>query len=137
MSLAAVAQKAPWPTPAKWRRGCTGWRCDKCCSTGASMAGGNLVDRFARDTQPTEADQRTVDPLQWLLADERGQQSAAALATMAARDAEILLLKYAEEWSYHDIARHLGISHSAVEARLHRARQRLREVLTATNVIEV
>ena len=30
----------------------------------------NLVDRFARDTQPTEADQRTVDPLQWLLADD-------------------------------------------------------------------
>ena len=29
----------------------------------------------------------------------RGQQVRAALATMAARDAEILLLKYAEEWS--------------------------------------
>jgi RNA polymerase sigma factor (sigma-70 family) len=97
----------------------------------------NLVDRFARETQPTEVDRRTVDPLQWLLADERGRQVRAALTTMHARDAEILLLKYAEDWSYHDIASHLGISHSAVEARLHRARQRLRDALTAANVIEV
>jgi RNA polymerase sigma factor (sigma-70 family) len=97
----------------------------------------NLVDRYARDTQPTEVDRRTVDPLDWLLADERGRSVRAALATLPARDAEILLLKYAEDWSYHEIARHLGISHSAVEARLHRARQRLREGLTARNVIEV
>jgi len=34
------------------------------------------------------------------------------------------MLKYAEDWSYHALAEHLGISHSAVEARLHRARQR-------------
>ena len=79
----------------------------------------NLVNRFARETQPTEVDRRTVDPLQWLLADERGRQVRAALSTMQARDAEILLLKYAEDWSYHEIASHLGISHSAVEARLH------------------
>ncbi|HEY4310136.1 MAG TPA: RNA polymerase sigma factor [Pirellulales bacterium] len=97
----------------------------------------NLVDRFARETQPTEVDRRTVDPLQWLMADERGRQVREALATMVSRDAEILLLKYAEDWSYHDIASHLGISHSAVEARLHRARLRLREALTAVNVIEV
>ena len=32
-----------------------------------------LVDRFASQTQPTEVDRRTMDPLQWLLADERGK----------------------------------------------------------------
>jgi fructose-1-phosphate kinase PfkB-like protein len=33
---------------------------------------------------------------------------------------EILLLKYTENWSYHEIAAKLGITHSAVETRLHR-----------------
>ena len=37
---------------------------------------------------------------------------------------------------YHQIADHLGISHAAVEARLHRARAKLRHELTALNVIE-
>ena len=41
------------------------------------------------------------------------------------------MLKYNEDWSYHALAEHLGISHSAVEARLHRARQRLRTELAA------
>jgi len=97
----------------------------------------NLIDRFARETHPTEVDHRATDPLDWLLANERGRAVRSALKTVPPRDAEILLLKYAEDWSYHDIAGHLGISHSAVEARLHRARLRLREALTAANVIEV
>ena len=50
------------------------------------------------------------------------------------RDAEILMLKYTEEWNYQELAQHLGISHSAVETRLHRARQRLRVELAALNV---
>ena len=44
-------------------------------------------------------------------------------------DAEILLLKYSEDWSYRQMAEHLGMSESAVEARLHRARQKLRSEL--------
>jgi DNA-directed RNA polymerase specialized sigma24 family protein len=38
-------------------------------------------------------------------------------------------MKYAEDCSYHEIAERLGIGHSAVEARLHRARSRLRSAL--------
>ena len=49
---------------------------------------------------------------------------------------EILLLKYTEDWSYREIARQLGVSDSAIEARLHRARKRLRVELTALEVIE-
>jgi RNA polymerase sigma-70 factor (ECF subfamily) len=56
---------------------------------------------------------------------------------LAPRDAEILLLKYTQDWNYHQIANHLGISHAAVEARLHRARGRLRQELAAMDVIEV
>ena len=59
-----------------------------------------------------------------------------ALQKLSARDMEILLLKYTEDWSYHQIAQKLGVSHSAVEARLHRARKRLRSELMALEVIE-
>ena len=77
------------------------------------------------------------DPLGWLLAEERREQVRAALARLPPRDTEILLLKYTQNWNYRELAAHLGISHSAVEARLHRARGRLRDELTAMNVIEV
>jgi RNA polymerase sigma-70 factor (ECF subfamily) len=87
-----------------------------------------LVDRYAQRFRPTEADRRP-DALGWLLADERKTQVREAMRRLPKRDAEILLLKYDENWSYQAMADHLGISHSAIEARLHRARQRLREEL--------
>ena len=95
-----------------------------------------LVDRHAERVRPGEADSRTLDPLEWLLADERREMIRRAIARLGKRDAEILLLKYTEDWSYHQLAEHLGISHSAVEARLHRARRRLRQELAALDVVE-
>ena len=71
------------------------------------------------------------DPLGWLLADERLTLVRQAIARLSARDAEILLLKYAHEHSYAQIAGHLGITISAVETRLFRARERMRQELTA------
>ncbi|MBI2823084.1 MAG: sigma-70 family RNA polymerase sigma factor [Planctomycetia bacterium] len=96
-----------------------------------------LRERFARDARPTELDGRILDPLDWLLARERGRLVREALGQLPPRDAEILLLKYSEDWSYQEIAAHLDISHSAVETRLHRARHRLRDALAAMNVIEL
>ncbi|MEE8451923.1 MAG: sigma-70 family RNA polymerase sigma factor [Thermoguttaceae bacterium] len=96
----------------------------------------NLTDRYAQRNRPTEGDNREPDPLGWLLAQERRDQVRTAMARLPRRDAEILLLKYTESWSYRDISKHLGISESAVEARLHRARGRLRAELTAMEVVE-
>ena len=96
-----------------------------------------LVDRYAQRNQPGEADDRQVDPLGWLLAEERRVQVRVALARLERRDAEILLLKYTEDWSYRTLAEHLGVSESAVEARLHRARQRLRNELAAVDVVGI
>lgn len=138
VSYAAVAQKAPLADPSKaapwlyqlivrqsllYRRKIGRRR--------------KLMDRYADRARPTEVDHRTVDPLSWLLADERRQMIRRALAELPRRDAEILLLKYTEDWSYRQLADHLGISTSAVEARLHRARQKMRKALTALEVIEV
>ena len=81
----------------------------------------NLTKRYADRVQPTEDRSREHSPLEWLLSIERHTQVRYAMRQMRPADAEILLLKYAQNWNYHKIADHLGISHSAVEARLHRA----------------
>lgn len=69
------------------------------------------------------------DLLAWLSAKERQEQTRLALARLAGRDAEVLLLKYGERWSYRQIAECLGISEKAVDMRLVRARERLRKEL--------
>ena len=93
-----------------------------------------LIDRYAERFRPSEADNRQTDPLGWLLNEERHVNVRKAMSRLPRRDAEILMLKYNEDWSYRDLVEHLGISHSAVEARLHRARQRFRVELTAMDV---
>ena len=97
-----------------------------------------LVGRYAEKIERQErGPPPAADPLGWLLAEERRGLVRRALASLAPRDAEILLLKYTEYWNYHQIAAHLGVSHAAVEARLHRARSRLRQELAALDVVEV
>jgi RNA polymerase sigma factor (sigma-70 family) len=95
-----------------------------------------LVDRYAARCGPREEDCRCPDPLGWLIMLERDALIRDCLKRLPARDVEILLLKYAEGWSYQKLAEHLRISHSAVEARLHRARQRLRQQLCQREVVE-
>jgi RNA polymerase sigma factor (sigma-70 family) len=97
-----------------------------------------LAGRYADEGPHVGPSQnRVLDPLGWLLAQERRSLVRLALTKLPARDAEMLLLKYTEDWNYHQIAARLGVSHAAVEARLHRARRRLREELAALEVIEV
>lgn len=94
-----------------------------------------LTDNYIQRARPTVED-ASPDPLDWLLADERRKMVRVALGRLPNRDAEILLLKYTEDWSYRELADHIGITQSALQARLHRARQRLREELAALQVIE-
>jgi RNA polymerase sigma-70 factor (ECF subfamily) len=96
----------------------------------------NLTRRYADRFQPTDDDGGRESPLKWLLLRERRHAVQAALATLRPVDAEVLLLKYAQNWNYHQIAAHMEISHSAVEARLHRARARLRRALTRSQPAE-
>jgi RNA polymerase sigma-70 factor (ECF subfamily) len=89
-----------------------------------------LQERFAASgTAPSEWTDN--DPLAWLLAEETQRLVRHALTRLPPRDTEVLLLKYTEGWSYRQLADRLGISTSAVEARLHRARGRLRSELAA------
>ncbi len=132
VALAAVRQQAPLLDAAKvapwlyrlavtqsllYRRKQGRWR--------------KLTTQYAQRVRPTEHDGRVLDPLEWLLADERQSLVREAIGRMPRREVEILLLKYTENWSYEQLAQHLGTSESAIESRLHRARSRLRKELTA------
>jgi RNA polymerase sigma-70 factor (ECF subfamily) len=135
VALAAVKQQAPLTDPSKispwlyrlavlqsllYRRKCGRRR--------------RLDDGFREESRGFSRP-ASPDPLDWLLAQERRKLVREALAKLPGRDGEILLLKYTENWNYHQIAAHLGISHAAVEARLHRARARLRTELAAKEIV--
>src|SRR5262249_30103514 len=96
-----------------------------------------LLGNYAGSQPGTWAASDARDPLDRRLQDERRGLVRAALERLPRRDAEILLLKYTEDWSYRELAAHLGVSESAVEARLHRARGRLRAAMLGTNGKEV
>ena len=89
-----------------------------------------LVDGYARAQFGPSGASDIREPLDWLLRVERGALVRRALEGLPRRDAEILMLKYSEAWSYRELSAHLGISESAVETRLHRARARLRDALS-------
>lgn len=86
------------------------------------------LERYAEQLA-AEPSSEATDPLAWLLAEEQRQLVREAVEHLPSRDAEILLLKYTEDWNYRELARHLGISTRAVESRLHRAREKLRRAL--------
>ena len=89
-----------------------------------------LVDRYAH-RQGTRSENPELSPLSWLVHDERRAMVQQALRRLPPRDADLLVLKYAEGWSARELAARLGVKTSAVEARLHRARGRLRAELAA------
>ncbi len=130
VALEAVRQKAPIHDPAKvpqWL-----YRLAVLQSLLYRRRQGRRRKLLERYRQSRETSAGTPgDPLEWLLHGERMRLVREALARLPARDAEVLLMKYAEDLSYDEIAERLGISFSAAQARLHRARNRLRSEMEA------
>lgn len=93
-----------------------------------------LVERYASRVARAKQDPRHGNPLSWLMTCERNERIREAAARLPRRYAEILMLKYVQGWSYSQLAERMGISFSAVEARLHRARKALREELGRQNL---
>jgi RNA polymerase sigma-70 factor (ECF subfamily) len=88
----------------------------------------SLVGRYAARKTASETDE-SPSPLAWLVNDERQRLVHAALERLPRRDAELLILKYAEGFSARELAERLGAAIPTIEARLHRARHRLRAEL--------
>ncbi|MEL7264527.1 MAG: RNA polymerase sigma factor [Planctomycetota bacterium] len=81
---------------------------------------GNTSDTVSRDA---------IDPLQWMMSNERQTQLRNAMQRLPSGHRQVLMLKYANDLSYADIAKRIGATTSAVESRLHRARGALRRLL--------
>jgi RNA polymerase sigma factor (sigma-70 family) len=86
-------------------------------------------DRAATNGQTSRrcSDDQPAD--EWLLSQERHDLVRSALGHLRPRESEILRLKYFENWTYQQMAERMGISEKALDARLHRARLRLRAEL--------
>ncbi len=88
-----------------------------------------LLDGYTHQ-QPATENAKDPTPGEWLLKQEQADEVQSALRYLDPGDRQILMLKYAENWGYRDIAKCLGITEKTVEYRLLRARQTLRTILT-------
>lgn len=74
-----------------------------------------------------------IDPSQEAEAAELSSALRWAIAQLPTRQAEVFCLHELGEWSYQEIADQLGTSSNAVGVVLHRARQKLQELLKMQN----
>jgi RNA polymerase sigma factor (sigma-70 family) len=129
VALAAVEQRAPLADAEK----ASAWlhRLAVICSARyrRKLGRGRKAMAAVAEHRRHESNGHAPDLLAWLSAQERQEHTRQAMARLTGRDAEVLLLKYGERWSYRQIAERLGITEKAVDTRLVRARERLRKEL--------
>ncbi|QDT54429.1 ECF RNA polymerase sigma factor SigE [Caulifigura coniformis] len=70
-----------------------------------------------------------ASPVETAIATELSERLRAALAELPARQSEMFSLHVLSDWSQPDIAREFEVSVNVVSVTIHRARQRLRELL--------
>ncbi len=88
-----------------------------------------LMHRIVERPLPDGDGHASRSPLQFLIDKERQGEVRRAMVKMTERDRQLLMLKYVEGLSYGQIAEHMGVSASAVQSRLHRARAQMRKHL--------
>jgi RNA polymerase sigma-70 factor (ECF subfamily) len=136
VALAAIEQRWPLADPAKvgpWLHRLTVIASARHCRRLGRQR--RAVRRLA-DVRQASGNGAAADPLRLLMNRERQALTRQALAELRPADAEILLLKYGERWTYRRLAEHLGITDRAVDSRLFRAREQLRGVLHSLGIDE-
>lgn len=88
---------------------------------------------YARPVAEVEKRSPQPSPLDWILNRESGEHLKSALEQLSGAQREILMLKFSENWSYQQLAQHLGVSVRSVEHRLLKARTQLRSILVASD----
>lgn len=73
---------------------------------------------------------------EWMLAEEQHELLRAAMNRLPATDQEIVLLKFAHSWSYRQIGSRFDLAERAVEYRLVKAKQFLRDEMLKLNGAE-
>ena len=101
------------------------------------------MGRYRRHVESTPVDsieavgQETENPLHWVLGREHRQAVRKALEGLREIDREILMLKYSENWTYQQLAAHLGVTVHTIEHRLLKAKKELRQLLKQAHVEEL
>lgn len=106
------------------------------CRLAASRAVDRLRLRCRRGVSPPVSDWdalpgRAELPSQSAEDAELSESFRAALAELPPRQAQAFCLHHLEDWSYREVALHLGVTVDGVGVLLHRARKRLRVRLAA------
>ena len=115
VSLAAIEQRAPLADPAKAAPWLHRLAVIKSARYRRQLGRQRKVlAGLAHAAPPTSSDVDLPDLMTWLLR-ESASNKRQALARLP-RDAEMLLLKYAERWSYRRLSEHLGITEKSVDA---------------------
>jgi RNA polymerase sigma factor (sigma-70 family) len=83
----------------------------------------------AQPVPDLEVSARSPEPLDWMMAKEQSRHLNDAIDRLRPQQREILTLKYTENWSYQQLADHLGIPVRSVEYRLLQARKQLRNYI--------
>jgi RNA polymerase sigma-70 factor, ECF subfamily len=130
VALAAVAQRSPLADPTK----VAPWLHRLAVVLSARYRRKQGRGRKALAALAQAAGAMASDPMELLLARERHELTRKAMSRLAPRDAEMLTLKYGQRWSYRQIAQRLGISEKAVDARMQRAREKLRHELSRLGI---
>ncbi|MDG1895703.1 MAG: sigma-70 family RNA polymerase sigma factor [Fuerstiella sp.] len=86
-------------------------------------------DRLLQQADTLTTSGKAPGPAESLLAAEKTEQVQGALRELNELDRQILMLKYAEGWSYRQLSEHLGVKEDTVEYRLMKARKNLRRLL--------
>jgi RNA polymerase sigma-70 factor (ECF subfamily) len=84
-----------------------------------------------------QSERSNSNPLEWIMAKEKQGEIRKALHQLKPQDQEILALKYTENWTYQELAEHLGVKVNTVEYRLMKARKKLRTLLTKTAIMPI
>ncbi|MEM7453588.1 MAG: sigma-70 family RNA polymerase sigma factor [Planctomycetota bacterium] len=85
----------------------------------------------AKPVEDLDGFDREAEPVDWLMSRELHDSVRQSLERLPAKDRELLVLKYTENWSYRQLAEHLGVRPRTIEYRLMRAKDKMRRMLTA------
>lgn len=87
------------------------------------------------EVPPKLVEDKTADPAEKASESILKEKVKAALEQLPSEQKAVFVLRTYEEFSYKEIARALGISTGTVMSRLSRARDKLKEILTAQGVV--
>jgi RNA polymerase sigma factor (sigma-70 family) len=93
-----------------------------------------MVEAFAYRHENTQF--ANSDACSWLMRKEASEALRSAINELSGEDKEILTLKYTENWSYQELASHLGVSEKTIEYRLMRARKKLASQLNREETLQ-